>query len=69
MRPLAPKSPLVHAYGQAGGMGVWLECADCGLRRKGSSDTLLPCPGYSERTHARAGWLMLPLSQAVAEAS
>ena len=48
----------LHAYGQATGLGVWTECADCGLRRESSSATLPPCPSYSEATHLRAGWLM-----------
>ena len=48
----------VHAYGQATGLGTWIECADCGLRRESATETLPPCPSYSEASHARAGWLM-----------
>lgn len=66
-----PLPPYLHAYGQATEFGTWIECADCGLLRESSSDTLPPCPSYSEATHERAGWLMplpespeTPVSQA-----
>ena len=59
----------LHAYGQATGLGVWTECADCGLRRESSSETLLPCPSYSEATHIRAGWLMAPPERAEMQGS
>ena len=36
------KSLSLHAYGQAMGLGIWIECADCGLRRETSSETLSP---------------------------
>lgn len=58
MSKLGSHSLSLHAYGQATGIGISIECADCGLRRQSSSETLPPCPSYSEATHARAGWLM-----------
>ena len=50
----------VHAYGEAAARGVEIECADCGLLRELSGETLPACPRYSDATHPRAGWLMLP---------
>ena len=70
MRSKTSKWLCVHAYGEATGIGVWIECADCGLRRQSSSDTLPPCPSYSELTHVRAGWLMpAPPARHAAEAN
>jgi hypothetical protein len=63
MRSRASNPHSVHAYGQATVLGLWIECADCGLRRASASETLPPCPSYTEATHLRAGWLLMPLSE------